>query len=82
MLSQKIVTLEERLSRREEKCYRNSVLVSSVTKGIDQEIDSFQKPHEHIPNGFDGKIFDSDKYSKKTQFFVLCIMGDLADYMI
>ena len=57
------------------KCYRNSVLISSVTKGIDQEIDSFQKPHEHIPNGFDGKIFDSDKYSKKDSVFRVVYHG-------
>ena len=64
-----------RLSRREEKCYRNSVLVSSVTKGIDQEIDSFQKPHQHMPNGFDGEIFDPNKYSKKDSVFRIVYHG-------
>ena len=71
-----------KLSRSEEKCYKNSVLISSVTKGIDQELDSFQKPHVHIPNGFDGKIFDHQKYSKKIRFLGLYIMEDLADCTI
>ena len=57
-----------RLSLREKTCYGNSALITSVTKGIDEQIDSFQKPHEHIPNGFDGEIFDPNKYSKKTRF--------------
>ena len=64
-----------RLSHREEKCYRNSVLITSVTKGIDQEIDSFQKPHEHIPNGFDGEIFDPNKYAKKDSVFRIVYHG-------
>ena len=64
-----------KLSRSEEKCYKNSVLLSSVTKGIDQELDSFQKPHAHIPNGFDGKIFDHQKYSKKDSVFRVVYHG-------
>jgi len=64
-----------KLSRREEKCYKNCVLLSSVTNGIDQELDSFQKPHAHIPNGFDGKIFDHQKYSKKDSVFRVVYHG-------
>ena len=53
----------------------NSALITSVTKGIDEEIDSFQKPHEHIPNGFDGEIFDPNKYSKKDSVFRVVYHG-------
>lgn len=64
-----------RLSLREKTCYGNSALITSVTKGIDEEIDSFQKPHEHIPNGFDGEIFDPNKYSKKDSVFRVVYHG-------
>ena len=64
-----------RLSFREKTCYANSSLITSVTKGIDEEIDSFQKPHEHIPNGFDGEIFDPNKYSKKDSVFRIVYHG-------
>ena len=64
-----------RLSFREKTCYGNSALITSVTKGIDEEIDSFQKPHEHIPNGFDGEIFDPNKYSKKDSVFRIVYHG-------
>ncbi|MEC8043283.1 MAG: glycosyltransferase family 4 protein [Verrucomicrobiota bacterium] len=64
-----------RLSLREKTCYGNSALITSVTKGIDEEIDSFQKPHEHIPNGFDGEIFDPNKYAKKDSVFRVVYHG-------
>ena len=63
------------LSFREKTCYGNSALITSVTKGIDEEIGSFQKPHEHIPNGFDGEIFDLNKYSKKDSVFRVVYHG-------
>ena len=63
------------LSFREKKCYMNSVLITSVTKGIDQEIDSFQKSHAHIQNGFDSEIFDTNKYSKKDSVFRVVYHG-------
>ena len=50
-------------------------MITSVTKGIDEEIGSFQKPHEHIPNGFDGEIFDPNKYSKKDSVFRIVYHG-------
>ena len=50
-------------------------MITSVTKGIDEEIGSFQKPHEHIPNGFDGDIFDPNKYSKKDSVFRVVYHG-------
>ena len=64
-----------RLSFREKTCYGNSALITSVTKGIDEEIGSFQKPHEHIPNGFDGEIFDPNKYAKKDSVFRIVYHG-------
>ena len=64
-----------RLLFREKTCYGNSALITSVTKGIDQEIDSFQKPHQHMPNGFDGEIFDPNKYSKKDSVFRIVYHG-------
>ena len=64
-----------RLSFREKTCYGNSALITSVTKGIDEEIDYFRKPHEHIPNGFDGEIFDPNKYSKKDSVFRIVYHG-------
>ena len=60
---------------REEKCYRNSVLITSVTRGIDQEIDSFKKPHALVQNGFDSEIFDTNKYSKKDSVFRVVYHG-------
>ena len=50
-------------------------MITSVTKGIDEEIDSFQKPHEHIPNGFDGEIYGLNKYSKKDSVFRVVYHG-------
>ena len=65
----------KKLSFREEECYSNSVLITSVTKGIDDEINSFLKPHEQVPNGFDGEIFDPNKYSKKDSIFRVVYHG-------
>ena len=33
------------------------------------------KPHEHIPNGFDGEIFDPNKYAKKDSVFRVVYHG-------
>ena len=43
----------KRLSFREKTCYGNAALITSVTKGIDKEIDSFQKPHYFFGQKFE-----------------------------
>ena len=48
-----------------------------VTRGIDEEIDPFQKPHEHIPNGFDGEIFLIRTSIQKRLGFQDCISWEI-----
>ena len=54
-----------------------SRLLTTVTRGIDQQLSTFKRPHVHLPNGFDGGLFDPSKYTKKMKFSELYIMEGL-----
>jgi glycosyltransferase involved in cell wall biosynthesis len=63
------------LLRRESCCYQKSRLLTTVTHGIDQQLSKFNTPHVHLPNGFDGGLFDPSKYTKKDEVFRIVYHG-------
>ena len=63
------------LLRRESCCYQKSRLLTTVTHGIDQQLSTFNRPHVHLPNGFDGGLFDPSKYTKKDEVFRIVYHG-------
>ena len=65
----------KQLIKREKSCYQNSCLLTSVTKGIDRQVSSFQRPHAHVSNGFDPHLFDHSKFKKKDNVFRIVYHG-------
>jgi glycosyltransferase involved in cell wall biosynthesis len=63
------------LLRRESCCYQKSRLLTTVTHGLDQQLSTFNRPHIHLPNGFDGGLFDPSKYTKKDEVFRIVYHG-------
>jgi glycosyltransferase involved in cell wall biosynthesis len=64
-----------KLIQRENFCYQNSRLLTTVTEGIDSQLKDFQRPHAHLPNGFDGELFDISKFPKKDDLFRIVYHG-------
>ena len=67
--------LGRKLLEREDSCYQKSHLLTTVTAGINQQLSTFNRPHAHLPNGFDGCLFDRSSYTKKDDVFRIVYHG-------
>jgi glycosyltransferase involved in cell wall biosynthesis len=67
--------LGRKLLEREDSCYQKSHLLTTVTAGINQQLSTFNRPHTHLPNGFDGGLFDRSSYTKKDDVFRIVYHG-------
>mgnify|MGYP001173790837 CR=1 FL=1 len=63
------------LQWREKSCYEKSAMVSTVTKGLNAEMDSFKVLNKHVPNGYDGEFFDPTLFKKKDKIFRVVYHG-------
>ena len=67
--------LGNKLIQRENSCYKNSRLLTTVTEGINMQLKAFQRPHAHLSNGFDGELFDLSQFPKKDDLFRIVYHG-------